>query len=220
MHQNPEPVTSTGSTQFFAPSAPPGYVWLVRFRNRVLGQAPARVRPVRVTGGLAMWSPGGTLRLLPYAPASAPIAGIGYGFDATPRLVAYRTGCSWQITAADAPRDANNSYLACAMLRILNVVTGRLASFAAPLGTVGWVPPGFGDTNAISPADQMIAAYAATQPRGDGWVRLYVLRLTGPRSQAIAVPSSAALLSAGTAWTAKESWLLYQGHGVAYGPTR
>ncbi len=47
-----------GSTQFFAPSAAPGYVWLVRYRNRVLGQAPVRVRPVLITGARrGKWSP-------------------------------------------------------------------------------------------------------------------------------------------------------------------
>src|SRR5262249_46242480 len=192
-----------GSTQFFAPSAVPGQVWLVHYRNGVLGQAPVRVRPVPVTGGpageavtlpagtgllirgtdagfllevrygrglgLVLWSPGGLPRNLPYLPASAPTAGIDYGFDATARLVAYGTGCRWQITAANAPQDANVGYLACAMLRVLDVVTGRLVSFPAPPGTAGWVPNGFDSfaTSAISPAGQMIAAYAAMRPQGD-----------------------------------------------------
>jgi hypothetical protein len=59
----------------------------------------------------------------------------------------------------------------------------------------------------------MIAAYAAMGPRGEGQVRLYVIRLTGARHQARAVPSAVAVVSAGTAWTAKGSWLLYQGPG-------
>ena len=236
-----------GSTQFFAPSAAPGHVWLVHYRNGVLGQAPVTVRPVPVTGGpageavtlpaaaglviagpdagfllelrhrfdfsLALWRPGGMPRNLPHVPARAPTAGIDDGFDATSRLVAYGTRCRWQTTAANAPQDANAGYRECAMLRVLNVVTGKLVSFAAPPGTAGWVPNGFDNTSAISPAGQMIAAYAAIRPQGDGRVRLYVMRLTGPRSQARAVPSSVALLYASTAWTAKGSWLLYQGPG-------
>jgi len=236
-----------GSTQFFAPSAAPGQVWLVHYRNGVLGQAPVRVRPVPVTGGpageavtlpaetglvirgtdagfllevrhgrglgLALWRPGGMPKTLPYAPAGAATAGIDYGFDATARLVAYGTGCRWHTTAANAPQDANTGYLACAMLRVLNVVTGRLVSFAAPPATAGWVPNGFDNTSAISPAGPMIAAYAAVLPQGEGRVRLYVMRLTGPRNGPMAVPSSVAILPAGTAWTAKESWLLYQGPG-------
>jgi hypothetical protein len=237
-----------GSTPFFAPSAAPGHVWLVRYLGGYLGQGPVTVRPVPVTGGpagaavtlpaatslvitgtdegfllqlrhgavgsgLALWSPGSKPRNLPYAPASGPTAGIGYGFDASARLVAYGTGCRWHTTAADAAKDAGVGYLACATLRILNVVTGRLVSFAAPPGTAGWVPPGFNRTSAISPAGQMIAAYAVARPQGAGRVRLYVMRLIGPRSQARAVPSSVALLLPGTAWTAKGSWLLYQGPG-------
>jgi hypothetical protein len=236
-----------GSTPFFAPSAAPGHVWLVRYRNGVLGQAPVTVRPVPVTGGtageavtlpagtdlvirgtdagfllqlrhgldfsLALWRPGGKPGNLPFLPASSPTAGIGDGFDATARLVAYGTGCGWHTTAADAPQDANTGYRACAMLRVLNVVTGRLVSFAAPPGTAGWVPSGFDSTSAISPAGQVMAAYAATRPQGDGRLRLYVMRLTGPHNEPMAVPSSVALLYASTAWTVKGSWLLYQGPG-------
>ena len=235
-----------GSTPFFAPSAAPGHVWLVRYRGGYLGQGPVTVRPVPVAGGpagaavtlpaatslvitgtaegfllqlrhgavdfgLALWSPGGKSRNLPYAPVSGT-AGIDDGFDATARLVAYGTGCRWHTTEGTS-QDAGTGYLACAMLRALDVVTGRLASFPAPPGTAGWVPDGFNYVSAISPGNQMIAAYAATRPQGDGRVRLYVMRVTGPRGQARAVPFSAAPLFARTAWSAKGSWLLYQGPG-------
>ncbi|HEY6278978.1 MAG TPA: hypothetical protein VIX86_21920 [Streptosporangiaceae bacterium] len=232
-----------GATYFFAPSAAPGQVWLVHYRGGVPGQAPVTVRPVPVTGGpagaavtlpaatdlvmrgtdagfllelrhrldsgLALWSPGSMPRTLPHAPT----AGIDSGFDATSRLVAYGTGCRWDETARNAPQDANTSYLACAMLRALDVVTGRLVSFPAPPGTAGWVPDGFDYVSAISRGNQMIAAYAATRPQGEGRVRLYVMRLTGPSNSPMAVPSSGAILPASTAWTAKGSWLLYQGPG-------
>jgi len=153
------------------------------------------------------------LRNLPHFPARAPTAGIDDGFDATARLVAYGTGCRWHTTAADAPQDANVGYRECTMPRVLNVATGRLVSFAAPPGTAGWVPNGFNNTSAISPAGQMIAAYAAMRPQAEVRVRLYVMRLSGPRNGRMAVPSSVAILNASTAWTAKGSWLLYQGPG-------
>ncbi len=125
--------------------------------------------------------------------------------------MAYGTGCSWQITAADAS-PAGAGYRACKVLRIFNVVTGSLSSFVTPPGSTGWVPNGFNYVSAISPGSQMIAAYAAVRPQGDGRVRLYVMRLSniGP---AKAVPSSAALLYARTAWSAKGLWLLYDGPG-------
>ena len=227
-----------GSTQFFAPSAAPDHVWLVRFHGGYLGQAPVSVMSVPVTGGrpgqvitlpagaanlvegtdaglllevhrghdfgLALWSPGAAPIALPYSPL------WGDGFGASARVVAYGTGCSWQITAADAYQ-ADAGYQACKVLRIFNVVTGSLSSFVTPPGTAGWVPNGFNLVGAISPGDQMIAAYAAVRPQGNGRVRLYVMRLSSGRARA--VPSSAALLYARTAWSAKGSWLLYQGPG-------
>lgn len=162
---------------------------------------------------VVLWTPGSTPRSLPYWIADAPTAGIGEGFDATSRLVAYGTGCRWRITAQDAPDANNTGYIICAMLRVLDVLTGALRSFPAPPGTAGWVPRGFDSTAAISPADNMIAAYAATQSLGDGRVRLYVMRLSGSGRRAAAVPSSAALFYDQAAWTANGAWLLYQGAG-------
>jgi hypothetical protein len=187
-----------GTTPFFAPSAAPDHIWLVRFRGGYLGQAPVSVMSVPVTGGrpgpvitlpagaanlvegtsaglllelrgpdsgLALWNPGAAPIALPHSPLSQD------GFEATARLVAYGTGCSWQITAADAsPADAG--YRACKVLRIFNVVTGSLSSFVTPPGTTGWVPNGFSYVSAISPGNQMIAAYAAVRPQGNGRVRL------------------------------------------------
>jgi hypothetical protein len=228
-----------GATGSFAPSAAPDHVWLVRFRGGYLGQAPVSVLSVSVAGGrpgpvitlpagavdlvdgtdaglllefhrgldfgLALWNPGSAPVSLPYSPL------WGDGFEATARLVAYGTGCSWHVTALDAPQ-SNTGYRACNQLRILNVETGSLSSFARPPGTAGWVPGGFNTVSAISPGDQMIAAYVAVRPQGNGRVRLYVMRL-GSTARARAVPSSSALLFARTAWSAKGSWLLYQGLG-------
>jgi hypothetical protein len=217
-----------GTTPFFAPAAVPGHAWLVRFAGGMLGQAPVRVWPVPVIGGppgaavtlppgagdvirgtdaglllsvrhgrgfgLALWAPGSAPANLPHSRASGP-----HGFDATSLLVAYGTGCE--------------PFGPCKVLRVFNVVTGRLASFPAPPGTAGRVPNGFDLVSAISPGNQMIAAYAATRPQRKGQARLYAIRLTSPSHRARAVPSSAVPLFARTAWSAKGSWLLYQGPG-------
>ena len=159
--------------------------------------------------GLALWNPGSTPRPLPYSPSG----GISDGFDATARLIAYGTGCTSRVTAPDAAHDPSAGYSTCQMLQTFDVVTGKLISFAAPRGTAGWVPNGFNLVSAISPAGQMIAAYAATGPQGQGRVRLYLMSVTRPSGQPRPVPSSAASLFARTAWSANGSWLLYQGPG-------
>lgn len=227
-----------GRTPFFAPSAEPGHVWLFRVRRG--GQGPIRAWQVPVAGGppsqpvtlpagahlpvirgtdaglllqvprgLALWNPGSTPRPLPHSPS----AGISDGFDATARLIAYGTRCTGHVTAPDAPHEPNAGYYTCQMLQIFDVMTGKLISFAAPPGTAGWVPNGFNLVSAISPAGQMIAAYAATGPKGQGRVRLYLMPATRPSGQPRPVPSSAAYLFARTAWSANGSWLLYQGPG-------
>jgi hypothetical protein len=224
-----------GPTPFFAPAATPGLVWLFQFRHGL--QGPVRAWTVPVTGGppgppitlpaaylpavrgtdaglllqvpqgLALWNPGGPPRMLPYSPS------VSDGFDATARLVAYGTGCKSQATAPDAAYEPKAGYDACKMLRILNVITGKLISFAAPPGTAGWVPNGFNLVSAISLGDQMIAAYAATRPQGQGRVRLYLMQITRPSGEPRAIRSSDAYLFARTAWSAQGSWLLYQGPG-------
>jgi len=160
--------------------------------------------------GLRLWQPGSQPRSLPYLAAGSPDAPISIGFDATPRLVAYGTGCRLGEVAANAPIEANTGYETCPMLRVLDVVTGRLISIAAPAGTTGWVPNGFNTVSAISPDGQLIATYAATRPR-EGRVRLYLTRLSTGR--ATAVPQSAASIYAKTAWSVTSAWLLYQGPG-------
>jgi hypothetical protein len=218
-----------GTTPFFAPGAAPGQILLVRYRGGLLGQAPVRVWPVPVTGGppgapvtlpagadgvirgtdaglllevrhgrsfgLALWAPGSAPANLPHAHSSGTSV-----LDATSLLVAYGTGCE------------PDGY-PCQMLRIFNVVTGRVVSFPAPPGTAGWVPNYFDLFSGISPGNQMMAAYAATRPQRKGQARLYLIRLTSPSRRATAVPSSAASLFTRTAWSAKGSWLLHQGPG-------
>src|SRR5262249_40935921 len=122
--------------------------------------------------GLALWNPGSAPRTLPYSPS------IADGFDATARLVAYGTRCSSQTTALSASHEPDAGYEACNMLRVFDVVTGKLLSFPAPRGTAGWVPDGFDLVSAISHDGQLIAAYAVRRPQGNGQVRLYVVRIT------------------------------------------
>ena len=213
-----------GSTPFFAPAASPGHVWLFR----VLHGKPIRIqaRLVPVTGGsssapvmlptgtqlpvvrgtdaglliragrslsLALWNPGSAPRRLPYSTSSTD------GFDATSRLVAYGTGCKSQGTSAHALYEPNAGYEACKMMRVLNVATGRLISFAAPPGTAGWVPNGFNLVSAISPGGRMIAAYAAVRPQGQGKTRLYLMSIRGNSGRPRLVPASEAHLFARTA---------------------
>jgi len=156
---------------------------------------------------LALWNPGGIPRTLPYSPQWA------FGFDATPRLVAYGTSCSSQGTAPNNLYEPNAGYETCKMLRVFDVLTGKLTSFPVPPGTGGWVPNGFNLVSAISHDNQLIAAYAATLPRGSGHVRLYVMRINRPASRPEPVPVSTAFIFARTAWSANDAWLLYQGPG-------
>ena len=225
-----------GPTPFFAPAAAPGRVWLFQFQHGMQGPIRAWTvplsggppsRPVtlpadaylpavrgtdaglllQVRQGLALWNPGSVPKILPSSPDFAD------GFDATSRLVAYGTGCTSQSTAPGAPQEPSAGYDTCRALLVLDVVSGKLISFPAPPGTAGWVPNGFDLGSAISHGDQMITAYAAIRPQGAGQVRLYVMRIVGPSRQAVPVPSSAAYLFARTAWSAEETWLLYQGPG-------
>jgi hypothetical protein len=228
-----------GPTWSFAPAADPNHVWLFHIRANM--QGPIQARLVPIAGGspglaitlpagaelpvvrgteaglllsgwqrpyaLTLWNPGRPARILPYSPSA------GAGFDASPRLVAYGTSCSWQVTAQNNPYEPNAGYQTCNELRVFDVVTGKLTSFPAPAGTGGWVPNGFNLVSAISHDDQLIAAYAATLPQGTGHVRLYGMRITSPASRPTPVPMSTAFIYARTAWSANDSWLLYQGPG-------
>jgi hypothetical protein len=223
-----------GKTPFFAPAASAGRIWLERIHGDmgVHGRASVWLASVRtghhgpvialprnstlIAGtraglllevlrgrdfSLALWRPGGTPQLLPYAPRH------GDALDASAQLVAYGTGCRGHATAG------NNYLPACRVLRVYNVVTGRLLSFGAPPGTAGWIPFGIGVTHAIAPGGRMIAAYAAPLPLGQGRDRLFALRLSGTGGPPRAMPFSAAhaALDPRTAWSAGGSWLFYQG---------
>jgi hypothetical protein len=231
-----------GTTPFFAPSARPDRIWLEYLPRH--GGAEM-VRSSAITGGsrgrlvalpkgatlvegtdsglllqnrqgaLELWTRGAAPRTLPHSPFWRD------GFDASSQTVAYGTGCVDHVTARTSTFEPNAGYDACRMLRALNVVTGKLGSYPAPPGTSGWVPNGFGPVSAIAPDGGTIAAYAATGPLAYGRTRLYVLSLTGRRRPPTVVPSSAAFLFARTGWSARGSWLLYQGPGTrmwAYQP--
>jgi hypothetical protein len=222
-----------GTTQFFAPSAMPGHVWLSYERKTA-----QVIRSVPVTGGppgpavtlprgdflfqgtdrglllegppngtLQEWTPGHAPQPLPYSPTWDDT------FAADARLVAYGTGCRDAITGPSTPSHQRIGYRICQDLRVFDVVTGTLDSFRAPRGTAGWVRSGIssiGIDNAISPRDTMIAAEAVTSARR-GQARLFVLPLRPRHQQPTAVPSSAAFMTTMTAWSADGLWLFYQG---------
>jgi hypothetical protein len=223
-----------GATQFFAPSAAPGRVWLIYSRKGahivrsvpVVGGRPGRAITLpsgtwltggtdkgllleRLSGILQVWNPGEAPKALPYS------ANWSDTFAASARIVVYGTGCENAITGSSTPDHERIGYNSCQELRVFDVITGRVDSFRTPAGTAGWVQSGIygiGMDNAISPRNTMIAAEAVTSPR-QGQTRLFVLRLAGAHSTATPVPSSAAFMTAMTTWSADGSWLFYQGPG-------
>jgi len=224
-----------GTAQLFAPAATPGHVWL---EYGAVGAGPVTVRSIPVAGGPAgppiglpgraqliagtdaglvlsgrhgiqLWNPGGPPRTLPHSSSAQ-------GFDVSARLVSYDTGCTDEQTAPSLSYEPNAGFSACRMLRVFDVVTGRLRSFAAPPGTSGWIANhgGFVDVSAIARSGTMMAADAVIPPGGHGRVRAFVLRLADGYRRPTAVPSSTAFLWAVMAWSARGSWLLYQGPGT------
>lgn len=229
-----------GRTEFFAPSATPGQVWLEQFSGAdpLQGQGTVSVWQVSVPGGargpvltlpprsslvagteaglllevpqgpdsgLAQWYPGGVLRSLPYSPLWGDL------FDVSARFVAYGTGCQGLVTTSAA---GQSGYDLCRVLRVYDLLTGRLFSAQPPPGTAGWVPGGYNVLGrALAPGGARIAAYAATRPLGSGDGLLFVLRLSGPSARPKRVPASAAIAWERTAWSANGLWLFYQGPG-------
>jgi hypothetical protein len=222
-----------GPTLYFAPSGRPGHIWLMRDvigRRAVVRLVPLSAgRPgspltlprgtqlvagteaglLLATGNaLELWSPGSTARTLPHSQSAQ-------GFTVSPRLVAYDTGCASPSTSPNLSYDGGFSYYACRTLRVYNVLTGRLISFAAPPGTNGWVPGrGFEwSLGATAPSGTLMAAKAVLPPDGQGITWEFVLRLSGRGRRVTAVPSSAAFLLSATTWSVGSSWLFYQGPG-------
>ena len=230
-----------GKALAFAPSATPGEIWLELGSSDPESSA-VTVQSVPVSGGRpgpAITLPGGTqliagtaagLLLEPRggavrgpfwlwtpgtAPRELPSSTAAEGFAVSPRLVAFGTDCANPSTAQNLSYGGNFGYYACRTLRVLDVVTGRLKSFAAPQGTTGWAPTHGGNwawsASEISPSGQLMAAQAVLPPDSQGIARVFIIHLTGPDTQAVAVPSSAAFLLSVTAWSPDSSWLFYQG---------
>jgi hypothetical protein len=222
-----------GSTRAFAPSAAPGHVWLeygafdrrqiVRSVSVDAGQPGSPITLPRGTqliagtdaglllaaaSSIELWSPGGAPRTLPYSASSQ-------AFAVSPRLVAYDTRCSGEGTSPGLDYGGNYGYSACKTMRVYDVITGRVRSFAAPPGTTGWIPShgGYWSESAIAPSGRVMAAEAVIPPDGQGISREFVLHLHGRDRRATEVPSSAAFLLSVTAWSAGSSWLFYQGPG-------
>jgi hypothetical protein len=163
-----------------------------------------------VAGPFWLWTPGTAPRALPYSSSAE-------GFAVSPGLVAYGSNCANQSTAQTLSYGGNFGYYACRTLRVLDVVTGRLRSFAAPPGTAGWVPTHGGNwawsASEIAPSGQIMAAQAVVPPASQGIARVFILHLPGPDTEPVPVPSSAAFLLSVTAWSPDSSWLFYQGPG-------
>ncbi len=167
-------------------------------------------RSGEVGGPFWLWTPGTAPRPLPHSSSAE-------GFDVTRRLVAYGSDCANPSTARNSVHAGNFAYYACRTLLVFDVGTGRLRSFPTPTGTLGWAPTHGGNwawsRSEIAPSGHLMAAEAVVAPGSQGIARVFVLHLTGPDTQATAVPSSSAFLLAVTAWSARGSWLFYQGPG-------
>lgn len=218
-----------GGTSFFVPAAQPGYVWLWYIGRHVirlaaagggrLGPAitlPAGSQPIAGTSaGMLLTSESGQAEL--WRPGSAPMALPGSnsydGFAVSARQVAYGTGCKDVGVAPDAPYGGNAAYDACRTLRVLDVASGRLSSFPAPRGTLGWVPWQFDVVDSIAPDSTMMAAEAAVPSRYDDQGRLYVIPLAGAHQQPRVVPGSAGFVLSKIAWSVRGGWLFYEGPG-------
>lgn len=232
-----------GNTLAFAPSAAPGDVWL-EYGYYQSGATALTARSVPVAGGrhgppltlprgtqliagtdagllleplggevrgpFWLWTPGAAPRALPYSSSAE-------GFAVSPRLVAYGSSCANPSTGQYLSYGANFGFYACRTLRVFDVVSGRLQSFAAPPGTTGWAPTHGGNwawsVSEIAPSGQLMSAQAVLAPDTQGIVRVFILHLAGQDTHATAVPSSTAFLLSVTAWSADSSWLFYQGPG-------
>lgn len=215
------------ANSFFVPAAQPGRVWLWGSTIRLASAAggplgrpimlPLGSQPIAGTdaglllttdsGLLELWQPGSPPRSLPGSADS----GLALGFGVTPRLVAYGSRCTAVGISANAPNGANSGYDSCRTLRVLDVVTGQLASFPAPRGTSGWVPYQFDTVDPVAPGNAMIAAEAELPSRYNDQGRLYVVSLTRPHGRPRLVPGSAGFVLSKVAWSVRGGWLFFQG---------
>jgi hypothetical protein len=220
-----------GSASGFVPSARQGSVWLVgqngsgtamnvRSVSVASGSIGPTVRLPNGTGflagtvrGLLLISRGSALELWrPGHTRTSVVRGVAV-VAANARLVAFGSTCRWK--EAMSPKGAAG-YQVCATLHVIELRNGRRRSFAAPRGTLGWVPGlvVFDSLEtAIAPNDKMLAARAATSPAGAGRAQLFVVHV-GDGRPPTPVPDSTAPLFARYAWSIHGSTLLYQGPGT------
>lgn len=222
----------------FAPAVHPGGVWVVSARRgrsiarlvSVRGGAarravrlPPHTGLVRGTAGglllenyaargapLELWRPGDAPVLLPRRPSWAD------GFAATAGLIAYGTGCHGLSPHGASDPDA------CHRLNVLDVRSGRVASYLSPPSTLGWVPFEFDLVDAFSKPGNRLAAVAAIGPRQAGRGRLYIISLNRNVVHIMRVPGSSGPVRSRVAWAARGNWLFYEGAGhtlQAYQPS-
>lgn len=187
-------------------------------RTQVVIESTDRGLLLQFPHQLDLWRPGGRPTELSYLSH-----GYSLAIAANPRLVAFGTSCKSEEATNGFP-NGPVGYSACAMLRVIDVVSGRRLSFPAPRGTLGWVP---GESQAglettIAPDRSMLAAQAAIAPAHGGRTRLFVVHLGRGHKLPTAAPLSTAREGTDVAWSIRGSWLLYQGPGVrlrAFRPT-
>jgi len=138
-----------------------------------------------VGGPFWLWTPGRAPRALPHSSSAE-------GFAVSPHLVAYGSHCANRSTVQNLGYGGNFGHYACSTLRVLDVVTGRLRSFAAPPRTSGWAPTHGGNcawsASEIAPSGQMMAAEAVVPPDSQGITRAFVLHLTTRQVRASSTP--------------------------------
>jgi hypothetical protein len=209
----------------FAPAARPGHIWsaslhdktqvirrislaagkpgpaitLPRGTELIRGTAaglliwPFATHAAGPNNGLELWRPGGKPRPLPDSPEWQN------GFDATSRLVVYGGHC--------IQYDPRVSYAGCRSLRVFNVISQHLRTFAKPPGTAGWVPTEFGLDDNVAPDRRLLAANALTSQRTIQ-TRAYVVPLDG---SAISVAPKSLSRVGRLAWSIHHGWLFYRG---------
>jgi len=233
---NPGKPRLLARTWSFAPSVTPGHVWL---QHDPLGPGHNYVRLVAVPGGqagppidlprndevlagtdggLLVQVNGGRLELWNQdaTPVVLPFSRLPYPLAASARMIAYDTGCREVSVGHNRPDYGGLAYPVCKALRVYDVATGHLRTFARPAGTIGWLPNRAGDFwsfTDIAPSGRLMAAKAALWPPRLGMARAYVLRLAGRASRPTPVPSSTSFVLAAMAWSRHGSWLFYQGPG-------
>ncbi len=189
------------------PSGSLGPVITLPKRTQVVIESTDRGLLLQLPHQLELWRPGRRPTELGYLSHGDSLA-----IAANARFVAYGTSCTSEEATTGFP-NGPVGYSACAMLRVIDVVSGRRLSFPAPRGAFGWAPgeTQSGLTPTISPDGSMLAVQAAIAPAHAGRTRLFVVHLGPGGKPPTAVPLSTAREGGDAAWSIRGSWLLYQG---------